>query len=179
MAAVTICGGFGALWPGWRTVLKNRPSVSSECQHRFFQGSELVLRGVPWGGLLCGWGRVDGGMRRARLRGRLILQVDHGQVFEQVRGSSDTFGYCPEHSAHHLGQTWGGTSTGRSWHALGFGGHRTLVWEGQPESWTPYTKVKEVLLVGGHDAKRRAWAGTFLCPLCCREGLCLSFCTEV
>lgn len=42
---------------------------------------------------------MDGGTRRARLRGCLILQVDRGQVFEQVHGSSDSFGYCPGDSA--------------------------------------------------------------------------------
>ena len=31
---------------------------------------------------------MAGGMKRARLRGCLLLQVDDGQVFEQVRGTS-------------------------------------------------------------------------------------------
>lgn len=32
--------------------------------------------------------RIADGMRRARLRGCLLLQVDDGQVFEQVHGTS-------------------------------------------------------------------------------------------
>ena len=67
--------------------LENSPKEQTICVLRVsaqvLPGLRAGAEGCAWGGLLCGWGRVDGGTRRARLRGRLILQVDRAQVFDR------------------------------------------------------------------------------------------------